>query len=232
MSSTNLASRRRRLSILAAALALAVAAIAVATLASGGPTSHAAPRAAVALAHSTVVAGIPEHDGVLGDPTAPATVTEYVDLQCPICAQASTTTLPPLVERYVRTGKVKLRMRTLSFIGPDSVKAARFAHGAEQQGALWSFVENFYANQGRENSGYATDGFLQRVAAISGVDAGAASRYAGTDQAAQDLTAANDDAKAVGANATPTFTITKAGGKERILQVGPGDITAALGKAL
>jgi protein-disulfide isomerase len=216
------AARRRRVSILAAALAVAVAVIVVAALVSGGSSSSASPSGGDTLVRSTVVDGVQEHNGVLGDPKAPVTVTEYVDLQCPICAEASTTSLPPLIERDVKTGKVKLRMRTLSFLGPDSITAARVAHGAEQQGKLWSFVETFYANQGQENSGYVTDGFLKSVAATSGVNADAASEYAATAPAEQALTTANHAAQAVGVNATPTFTITKTNGKERILQVGPG----------
>src|SRR6195952_162912 len=144
------AARRRRLSILGAALAVAFAVIVVAAFVSGGSSSGASPSRGDALPRSTVADGIPEHNGVLGDPKAPVTVTEYVDLQCPICAEASTTSLPPLIEQYVRTDTVKLRMRTLSFIGPDSMTAARVAAGAEQQGRLWSFVETFYANQGQE----------------------------------------------------------------------------------
>ena len=106
--------------------------------------------------------------------SAPLTLTEYVDLQCPICAEASKQTLPWLVENYVRTGKAKLELRTLHFIGPDSERAARVAAGAEQQGRLWPFVEAFYAAQGQENSGYVTDGFLRSVSKAAGVDAGKA----------------------------------------------------------
>ena len=65
---------------------------------------------------------------------------------------------------YVRTGKVKLQARTLHFIGPDSVRAAKVAAGAERQGRLWPFLETFYADQGQENSGYVTDAFLRSVA--------------------------------------------------------------------
>ena len=74
----------------------------------------------------------------------------------------------------MRAGKVKLAVRTLHFLGPDSVRAARVAAGAERQGRLWAFLEAFYARQGTENSGYVTDGFLREVAAAAGVDAGRA----------------------------------------------------------
>ena len=113
---------------------------------------------------------------MLGIPDAPVTVTEYVDLQCPICAEASKQTLPTLIDDYVKTGKVKLQARTLSFLGPDSIRAAKVAAGAEQQGRLWAFLETFYASQGPENSGYVTDDFLREVAAAAGVDADAGAR--------------------------------------------------------
>ena len=105
---------RRLLAALGASAVLVAAGVAVS--ASGG----AKPADPPAVPASTLFRGIPEHDGVLGDPRAPLTLTEYVDLQCPICAVASKQTLPWLVENYVRTGKAKLELRTLHFIGPDS----------------------------------------------------------------------------------------------------------------
>ena len=76
----------------------------------------------------------------------------------------------------------------MHFLGPDSIKSARVAAGAQQQNKLWSFVETFYANQGTENSGYATDEFLKNVATTAGVNADAAMQYAGTSEAEQALT--------------------------------------------
>lgn len=222
--------RKRRLSILGGAFVAAVAVVAVAAIVS--TSSNATPSADGTLARSTVVDGVQETNGVLGDPNAPVTITEYVDLQCPICAESSKTTLPTLVDDYVKTGKVKLQARTMHFLGPDSVSAARVAAGAQQQNKLWSFLETFYANQGTENSGYATDDFLSSVATTAGVNADAAMKYADTDDAESALTTANQDAQAVGADSTPTFTIKKGDGPEEILLVGAGDIKSALEKAL
>ena len=208
--------RRRRLSILGGALAAAVAVIAVAALVSTNSNSNAAPNET--LTRSTVVAGVQERNGVLGDPNAPVTITEYVDLQCPICAEASTTILPGLIDDYVKTGKVKLELRTMHFLGPDSVKSARVAAGAQQQNKLWSFVETFYANQGTENSGYATDDFINSLAADAGLkqtDAGAAAerRVRQSEQAAQSL----------GIDSTPSFLIGRTGGPMKRFE--PSDLT-------
>jgi protein-disulfide isomerase len=134
-----------------------------------------------------------------------------------VCAEASRTVLPSLVNDYVRTGKVKLQARTLQFIGPDSVRAARVAAGAEQQGKLWPFLEAFYAKQGNENSGYVTDSFLRDVATSAGVDGGAALDYAATAAAEKPLTTANSDAARLKINGTPTYTVKRSGGAPKIV---------------
>ena len=229
---TAAAARRTRAWRLLASTGLAVVVAGVAALVSssgGGAPAPTAPPAA------TLFDGIPERNGALGDPGAPLTVTEYVDLQCPICAAASRETLPALVRDYVRTGKVKLEARTLHFLGPDSVRAARVAAGAERQGRLWPFLEAFYARQGQENSGYVTDAFLRSVAAASGVDAAAALKVANGAPAQERLNRANADAQALGIDSTPTFTVARGDGKPHVLAAGaqdPASLAAALDREL
>ena len=89
-------------------------AVGIAISAAGGARPSPSPQSSAA----KLVAGIQEHNGVLGDPKAPITVTEYLDPQCPICAEASKANLPDLINNYVRTGKVKLQARTLQLHRP------------------------------------------------------------------------------------------------------------------
>jgi protein-disulfide isomerase len=225
--------RRRRGWILAGAAGLAAVAVVLAvTLTS---SSDKPPATTTVTSASSLFAGIPEHNGVLGDPKAPVTVTEYLDLQCPICQEASQSTLPALVRDYVKTGKVKLQARTLHFIGPDSVRAAKVAAGAERQGRLWPFLETFYANQGEENSGYVTDAFLRQVSAASGVNASAALGQADSAFADGRLSLANAEASKLGIDSTPTFTVARGDGPATV--VGSGVLSeqtlgAAIEKAL
>jgi protein-disulfide isomerase len=216
------ATRRRRLSLLGGAALLAAAVVAVAAIvSSGGP---AAPKPEPVA--SSLLSGIPERDGVLGDPKAKITVTEFVDLQCPVCAEASRQTLPTLIDDYVRTGKVKLEARTLAFLGPDSDRAARAAGAAQEQGRLWPFLEAFYAAQGAENSGYVTDDFLRDVAAAAGADPDKVVDGSST----QAIERANAEAAKLGVQSTPTFAVTKEG---RTTVIGSGVLDpAALEKAL
>src|SRR4051812_4411128 len=223
------AGRRRVRTLLGAAgLAIVLVVAGIAISATGGAKAKPAATASAA----KLVAGIPEHNGVLGDPKAPITVTEYLDPQCPICAEASKASLPHLIDDYVRTGKVKLQARTLSFIGPDSVTAAKYAHGAEQQGKLWAFLETFYASQGEENSGYVTDDFLAGVAKAAGVDPGKAQSFAGGASAQAALDQADAAAQTLKVDSTPTFTVSKNGTGEQVAAVGLDNLTNKLDKAI
>ena len=205
------ATRKRRLFQLGGALGLAaIVLIAAIAVSSSGGSKPAAPSPGL-------LAGISEHNGVLGDPKAPVTVTEFVDLQCPICAKASQTVVPSVINDYVRPGDVKLQARTLSFIGPDSVRAARVAAGAQQQGRLWPFLETFYAKQGPENSGYVTDDFLRSVASASGVNASKALAFADGSTSQTPLARANAEAQKLGINGTPTFVVQRGNGKPQVV---------------
>jgi protein-disulfide isomerase len=226
--------RLRRLKLLAAAAtAAAVLVVGGALISSAGGKKSATPSSP---AHSSdLFAGLKETDGVIGDKSAPLTVTEYLDLQCPVCKQASTSTLPALVNDYVKTGKIRLQARTLHFIGPDSDRAAQVAAGAEKQGKLWPFIETFYANQGQENSGYVTDGFLTKVADAAGVDAKAALGQASSTFATRRLRRADQDAAALKVTGTPTFVVQRGNGPAKVLDANPLDpasVAAALNKEL
>ena len=212
--------RTRRLWQLGGVVGLAAVVLAVVIAVSGRGASAPPP------ASPDLFRGIPERGGVLGKADAPVTVTEYLDLQCPICAEASRTVVPSVVNDYVRTGKVKLQARTLHFIGPDSVRAAQVAAGAAQQDKLWPFVEAFYAKQGTENSGYVTDAFLREVAATAGVNADKALSYADTAAAQKPLATANADAANLRIDGTPTFTVQRGNGPVKV--VSADQLTAEL----
>ena len=220
--------RRRRFMTLGgiAGAAAIILAVVIGVSASGGSPKPVEPGPAQEL-----LAGIPESDGVLGNPKAKVTVTEYLDPQCPICAQASKDALPHLINTYVKPGKVKLKAATMSFLGPDSVKAAKFAAGAKAQGKQWAFLETFYASQGTENSGYVTDDFLNDIAKASGVDASKAHEFAGTQAAQDELDTVDGDAQTLGVDSTPTFVLTS-NGTSKVIAVGLDDLQTKLDKAL
>jgi protein-disulfide isomerase len=158
--------------------------------------------------------GVPEHGTVLGDPKAKATVVEFGDLQCPVCQAFSTQITPQLISGVVRRGTANYEFRQYTIIGPQSVDAARAAYAAGQQGRYWNFVELFYLNQGGENSGYVTDGFLRAIAKGAGVRNIAkweADRKSSKWDAV--LSRTQSEARGFGFKGTPSILVEGPGGK-------------------
>jgi protein-disulfide isomerase len=239
------AARRRRLTQLGGVLAVAVVAIVIIIVASGGGSStpsklkpgQAVPGAAQAQA---LFAGIPEQGPRLGNPKAPLTLAEFVDLQCPVCRTYALTTFPSLVAQYVKTGKVQVVFHSLPVIqGPDgttgqSQNAAKFALAVGQQNLLWPFTELMYENQQQESTGYLTTSYLQQIAGgITGLNVSQATAAANSTAVTNVVVADNAFAGQHGANATPSFFLGRTGGQLSFLSSGAltiSDFAAAFKK--
>jgi protein-disulfide isomerase len=150
--------------------------------------------------------GIPQSGNVLGSPSAPVTLVEYVDPQCPYCQQFETQAMPKLIDRYVRSGKLKVEARLLGFIGPDSQRGRAAAIAAGQQDKLFNFMQLLYANQAGENSGWLSDETVRSAAAsIPGLDV--ARLLNDRDSATADAQSRAYDAQATAAGVTGTPTL-------------------------
>jgi protein-disulfide isomerase len=157
-------------------------------------------------------AGLQQDTTMLGDPHAPATLVEFADLQCPFCARFAVDALPGVLRDWVQSGRLRLDLRLMSFIGPDSVRAARVADAAALQNRIWPFAELFYLNQGVENSGYVTPVFLRGIsAATPGLDVGKALRARNSSAVSAQLTRALDSARKLGVKSTPSFFLLRPG---------------------
>ena len=160
--------------------------------------------------------GIPQSGNVLGSRSAPVTVVEYVDLQCPYCQQFETQAMPALIGQYVRTGKVKIEARPIAFIGPDSQRGRAAAIAAGEQNKLFNLAQVLYLNQGSENTGWLNDQMIESAAAsIPGLDV---PQLLSTRSSATVNTRADAfDKQAVADNvqATPTILVGKTGGTLR-----------------
>lgn len=239
------AARRRRLLQLGGVIALAAIVIVVIVVAAGGGSSTpskikrgqpipGAPQA------QALFNGIPESGNTLGNPKAPLTLAEYVDLQCPVCREYALQTFPSLVQQYVTTGKVQVQFHSLPVIqGPDgtttqSQDAAKFALAAGGQDKLWPFVELVYENQQQEGTGYLTLGYLEQLASgISGLNATKAATDMNSSAVSGQVAADNTFANVHGASATPSFFLGRTGGQLAFLSsgaLGLSDFAAAFKK--
>jgi protein-disulfide isomerase len=164
--------------------------------------------------------GVPQNGITLGDPDAPVTMIEFVDLQCPFCAEYATGAFPAVVEEYVSTGRLKVEQRVLAFLGPDSGTAATFAAATAQQNKQFGFTELFFANQGEENSGYVTEDFLRGLAEqVPGLDVEKAFADAGTPAAQDAVQEAGTRADDLGVEGTPSFYLQRGDGEPEPFEV-------------
>jgi protein-disulfide isomerase len=210
--------RRQRLWILGGVLGLAVVIVAIIAIASSGgddkPTAKKGEIIPGQIETNARFAGIPQRGITVGNPNAPVTLVEFADLQCPFCRNYSTTVMPTIVERYVRSGKLKMEFRNVSFIGNDSLRAAQMAGAASLQNKLWQYIDLFYLNQEEENSNYVTDEFLTRIGrAVRGLDVQQAMDDRALPSVQRALTEAQTEWTVAGFQGTPAFLLGPTGGR-------------------
>jgi protein-disulfide isomerase len=226
--------RTRLLQLAAAGVFLAIIAVVVVIIvvssssSSGGDAANLQEKAHV----EKLLAGIPQNATILGKAGAPVRLYEYGDLQCPVCKEYSEEILPEIIENQVKKGEASITFRNFIIIGPQSVPAGEAALAAGAQGKGWSFIETWYRNQGEENSGYATDEFIEAMAKYVGVPNLAKWKQewkGGTyKKQVEDTTA---QAEKFGFSGTPSFAI-QGPGSEGIELLGTPSSTEALEEAI
>jgi protein-disulfide isomerase len=211
--------QQRRLRMIAGVVVAAIVVVAVAiAISSGGGGSSGLQTGAKATKSSSdinnLLAGIPSSGNVLGSPSAKVTVTEYGDLQCPICRDFAEGAERTLISNEVRAGKVRLVYRSLSTAtgnGPNpgifpTQQAAALAAGL--QGHAWNYILLFYREQGSEGTNYVNDAYLTGLAQqISGLNM---TKWQSDRTSANLIAEVNRDgniANAKGFNSTPTIVV-------------------------
>jgi protein-disulfide isomerase len=194
------------------------------TLPQGTPTTGSSTGPA-ALSGSKEVAnlfkGIPQHGLVLGSPFAPAQLTEFIDLQCPVCKDFETTQLPTLVKKYVRTGKLSIKMMPWAIIGPDSLRGQNATIAATLQSKGFQFAEMLYVNQATENTGWLNNAMVaQAAASVDGMHVPQLVADENSSNVQQIVKLVDNYASAHGFNATPTILLAKKGKKPQVVSQG------------
>ena len=84
-----------------------------------------------------------------GSPTAPITVYELSDFQCPFCREFTLNTFPVLDNEYVQTGKVKWVFINfpLTELHPNAAAAAEAGLCAAKQGKFWPVHDLLFLHQ-------------------------------------------------------------------------------------
>ncbi len=87
-------------------------------------------------------------DPVKGDANAPVTLVEFSDFQCPYCSRFAQSTIAPIEEAYVKSGKVKVVFRDYPLDNhPNALPAANAAECANEQGKFWEMHDKLFSAQ-------------------------------------------------------------------------------------
>ncbi len=216
--------RRKRLIQLGSVAGVVVVIIVVilAATSGGGGTSKVPTKVKPGEKNAAVIkvekeiGGIPQKGNILGSPKAPVTLVYFGDLECPICKDFTLGALPTLIQKYVRTGKLRVEYRNLETATrePETFRTQQVAAlAAGKQNKGWYYIELFYNQQGQEDSEYVTEQYLRTLAeqtpGLNLTDWTAArSEPEFTNTITSDAQAANN----AGFTGTPSFQIGKTGG--------------------
>lgn len=187
---------------------------------------------------AALLKGLPQEGNVLGRASAPVTVTEYIDYKCPVCAAASQGVVPTIIERYVRPGRVKLVLKPIAFIGPDSETGALAGFAMARQDRMWNFTETLLKNQGNEAEQWLTeDVATAAAAAVGGDEAKFATDFADTNGLAEELNTNSTEFDRVTAGdpqpGTPYWTVARPGRETaRMSGAAPEPVLNAIDEAL
>lgn len=165
--------------------------------------------------------GVPQKGLLLGSPFAPVRMVMFIDTQCPRCQEYELQSMPTIIRKYVRPGKLRIELKPWAFIGSDSVRGQAATIAASFQNKAFGFDEVLYLNQGQENTGWFTDSMLAQIAAsVPGLDV--PKLFAARDSAAVKKIQRDVDALAAAykVSGTPTVLVGKSG-------TTPKDVTSA-----
>ena len=96
----------------------------------------------------------------------PVTLDLYEDFQCPSCRELQQTS-GTTIDELEKTGKVTANYYMMSFLGPESVRAANAGGCAQDQGKFKPFYDYLYAHQPAEKTGgYTTDDLIAAGRAV------------------------------------------------------------------
>ncbi len=214
-------------------VAIAVVVVAVAISSGGGSNKAVSPSSSAGKQAATTVngllAGIPQSGMTLGSPSAKVTLTEYGDLECPVCQSLALGAENQLIQNEVRTGKAKLVFRSLETASSGSPIPNAFqnqqvaAYAAGMQARGWYYVELFYHQQGQEGTGYATESYLDNLARqIPGLNYSTWLTDRKNPTLLAQLQADQQAASAKGLNSTPSVVVAGPKGSSQPI-VGPQD---------
>jgi protein-disulfide isomerase len=200
--------------VLVLAVAVVAVLIAVSSSGSSSPSTPKTPQQASQVANQVngSLVGIPQAGTTLGAPSAKVTVTEFGDLQCPVCRDFALGSETQLIANEVKSGQVKLVYKSLQTATADPAtfgvqQASALAAGKQRK--AWNYILLFYHEQGAEGSGYVNSAYLIGLASqIPGFNVNQWDNARTSSSLSNEVVSQVNNGTAHGVTGTPTLIIT------------------------
>ena len=151
---------------------------------------------------TTATIGI-KGDPVMGSPSAPVTIVEFSDFECPYCKRFHEETLPKLKQHYIDKGLVRFIHKDLPLpFHQNAHLAATAARCAQEDGKYWEAYQALYNQQ----NCLTCQGPLA-ITATTGIKRAKLERCSQDERMKQAVNINTSEAELNGIRATPTFVI-------------------------
>lgn len=143
---------------------------------------------------------------MLGSKSAPVTMVEFTDYQCPYCRQFHMAVFNELKKNYIDTGKVRFYSRDLPLdsLHPNANRAAQAGRCAADQGQFWAMRDMMSSNPDKLDLDHLVD-----EAGTLKMDTKTFRGCLETQKYKEAVQTDVLDAMKIGAQATPTFVLGK-----------------------
>jgi protein-disulfide isomerase len=143
-----------------------------------------------------------------GSASAPVTVYEMSDFQCPFCARFALEIFPTLDAEYVQTGKIRWIFVNFPLpMHPNATPAAEVAMCAAKQGKFWPVHDLIFRNQKTWAPLTAPAEYFLTFADSAALDRKAFQECLNTDATLAEVKSDAEAAVRSGAKSTPSFYI-------------------------
>ncbi len=175
----------------------------------GGDAAPRTPAAPPAVAVSDTPGADSRASRSLGSPSAPITIYEMSDFQCPFCRRHALETHPQLVREYVETGKVRVVFINfpITEIHPNAVPAAQFGLCAARVNRFWDAHRLLFRHQSAWRALPDPAPFLITLADSLGISREETVRCLEDPAVTAAIRQEGEGSMRAGARSTPTFYI-------------------------
>lgn len=137
---------------------------------------------------------------------APLKITEYIDFQCPACAQGSVF-LSRYIEEYPRRIYLQVKYFPLGQAHKHAYRSALYAECSARQGKFWPFHDQIMATQPEWSGLINADPVFDGIARDVGLDKQELNACLANESIMDMIFSEKDQGRSLGVSSTPTYII-------------------------